>query len=115
VYQFFSPNVTIQYDNGCLYHWFPCVARVCKTGTGGIRRYQDKSDKASTANLRHHASRCWGEDVVHNATTSSAAEVKPNQSIFAAFTRRGQQPITISHCQHTKHEVWLVYKHYPLL
>ncbi len=102
--------MTVRYDNGRLYHWFPCSARVCKTGTGGVRRYQDKSDKASTGNLRHHANRCWGEEVVNGTTTSSAVETSRNQSVFAAFARRGQQPVNVSYRQHTSIEARLVFR-----
>jgi hypothetical protein len=56
VYTFFKTDrVVVQYDNRRPYHWFLCGAHICKVSTGGVRRYQDKSDKASMGDLRQHA------------------------------------------------------------
>ena len=51
VYQFFSSNVTVGYDNGCKYHFFKCVAQRCRNkGLHGVRRYQDSKDQGTTSN-----------------------------------------------------------------
>ncbi|KAN0103652.1 hypothetical protein V8E52_011790 [Russula decolorans] len=56
IYSFFKPDgVSIQYHDDRMCHFFPCAARKCKTGFGGVRHYQDSKDKSSTGNLRHHA------------------------------------------------------------
>ena len=98
VYSFFKDNVTIHYDKEKrLYHFFPCAAPRCKTSQGGVRHYQDKKDKNSTANLKHHAERCFGEDIVKAAFEGKTFTGTTDGSIFQAFARRGQEPVTMSH------------------
>jgi len=65
------------------------VARVCKTSLGGVCHFQDSKDKASTANLHHHAVHCFGEDAVKTAMSIKDAEAQ-SSSIFAAFAHQGQ-------------------------
>jgi len=104
IYSFFSNDVTVQYHDGRLCHFFPCAACKCKTSLGGVRRYQDTKDKSSTTNLKHHAIGCFGEDAVNTALKGKDAG--PNSgSIFAAFSRQGQQPMHYSHRMHTNTEV----------
>ena len=105
IYSFFSRDVTVQYHNGRLCHFFPCTARKCKTSLGGVRRYQDTKDKSSTTNLKNHAIGCFGEDAVAN-TAVKGKDARPNSgSIFAAFARQGQRPVHYSHKMHTNTEV----------
>ena len=80
---FFKPKVTIQVHNGCVAHFFTCSAKKCKSGTRGVRRYQDKGDMSSTANLRHHAIHCFGEDAVNTAVKGQAS-VSCSGNIFTA-------------------------------
>ena len=47
---------------------------LCSTSLGGVRHFQDSKDKASTANLRHHALRCFGEDAVKTVMSVKDAE-----------------------------------------
>ena len=101
IYQFFKTDVTIKYDNqNRLYHWFHCAAQICKSGRG-VWRYQDKKDKSSTGNLRHHAKRCWGLEAVQNISMIGAKDITLNGSIFALFARNGQKPVNVSHRSHT--------------
>ena len=105
IYSFFKTDkVSVQYHNGRLCHFFPCAARKCKTVAGGVRRFQDSADRASTANLRHHALRCFGEEAVHNGTRGSDNNGMSG-SIFSAFARQGQKPACHSHRSHTNAEV----------
>ncbi len=84
----------------------------CKCKTRFIRRYIDTGDISSTSNLRRHAIRCWGDEAVAAADTTSSAKVvreafskkEPNRSITAAFERVGKGKVTYSHRQHTKAE-----------
>jgi hypothetical protein len=103
IYSFFSPEVTINYEGGRLYHFFPCSARKCKSKMGGIRRYQDSKDKNSTANLRHHALCCFGAEAVRDRLSAHEAEARSG-SIFAAFARQGQKPFTYSNRNLTDNE-----------
>ena len=96
IYSFFKNDVVISHEGGRLFHFFPCAARRCKNDAGGVRRYQDKTDKHSTGNLRHHAIRCFGEDAVRAATENKSFSGE-NGSIFQAFARQGQEPVTMSH------------------
>jgi hypothetical protein len=106
IYSFFKSDVQIQYHDGRLCHFFPCAARKCKSPAGGVRRYQDSRDKASTANLRYHANQCFGEEAVKTATSAADADAYGrNGSIFAAFARQGQKPVHHSHRSHTNIEV----------
>ncbi|KAI0284144.1 hypothetical protein BC826DRAFT_872328, partial [Russula brevipes] len=74
-------------------------ARKCKSKTRGVRRYQDKGDKSSTANLRHHATRCFGEDAI-NMAVGGATGVSQNGNIFSSFAGKGQNPVVYSHRAH---------------
>jgi hypothetical protein len=76
---------------------------VCKTKAGGIRRFQDSKDRASTANLKAHAIKCFGPDAVATATKPDIS--KTSNSIFAMFARQGQKPVQYSHRSHTNVEV----------
>jgi len=45
-----------------------------------VRRYLDKKDANSTSNMRKHARKCWGDDVVKaadNAKTADEVREKP--------------------------------------
>ncbi|KAF8231528.1 hypothetical protein L208DRAFT_1000847, partial [Tricholoma matsutake] len=64
----------------------------------GIWRYQDKCNKASTANLHHHAIRCFGQDAIDMAVNGKPGV--PTGNIFSSFTHQGQQPVTYSHRAH---------------
>ena len=100
IYSFFSNDVKVQHHNGRLCHFAPCAARKCKTSSRGVRRYQDTKDKSSTANLKHHAIGCFGEDAVNRALRGTDAGPSSGL-IFAVFARQGQQPIHYTHKMHT--------------
>jgi len=59
---------------------------------GGVRRFQDSQDKASTANLRQHARKCFGDEAVKQVMAGDSATERSG-SIFSAFARQGQQPV----------------------
>jgi hypothetical protein len=73
-----------------------------------VRRFQDSKDKSSTANLKHHAIRCFGEDAI-NAAIAGKQPTARNGSIFALFARKGKQPVQHSHRVHTNPEVRLAF------
>jgi hypothetical protein len=116
IYAFFRCKPDIEHINGWCCHVFQCKAKSCKgNGRGGraVRRFLDKSDARSTGNLRKHAKRCWGEDVVGAADNAHTAdevrdtkikEMLNPESITAAFERKGKGKVTYSHRQHTKTE-----------
>lgn len=74
-------------------HFFTCAAQPCKGKAQGVRRFQYTSDKSSTANLKHHAIRCFGQDTV----TAALKGGPPKSSIFTAFAFQGQRAVTDSH------------------
>jgi len=76
--------------------------------------YQDKGDKSLTANLRHHAVRCFGEDGV-NATMKGEAAGSQSGSIFNAFAHQGQRPVKHSNRAYTSLEFRYVYNWYECL
>lgn len=94
-------------------HAFQCLAQHCKHKTRSIRRYLDTGDAKSTGNLRKHAKRCWGDNIVALADKAKTAKdlrditiegsLKP-QSITAAFERNGKGTPTYACQQHTKTE-----------
>ena len=103
VYSFFKPEVIIEVHDGRIAHFFTCSAKRCKTTAGGIRRYQDKGDKSSTANLRNHAVRCFGEDAVKTAMDGELSTSRSG-NIFNSFARQGKKPVTYSHRAHSTPE-----------
>ncbi|KIK90253.1 hypothetical protein PAXRUDRAFT_152033, partial [Paxillus rubicundulus Ve08.2h10] len=105
VYTFFSDNVSIQYYNNCLCHFFPCGSQKCKTKLGGVYHYQDTKDKFSMTNLKHHAIGCFSEDAVNNAHKGKDAGTNSGL-IFVAFACQGQQPVNYTHRAH-KLRSWL--------
>jgi len=88
--------------------FFTCATPKCKLRAGGVRRYQDSKDKVSTANLKHHALRCFGEDAV-NAAITKKESTNRSGGIFALFARKGKQLVRYSHRVHTNPEVRYVY------
>jgi hypothetical protein len=64
IYMFFVPSPLIEYVEGQHCHAFRCLAKHCKHKSRGIQRYLDTGDARSTGNLRKHAKKCWGNDVV---------------------------------------------------
>ncbi|TFK80194.1 hypothetical protein K466DRAFT_446761, partial [Polyporus arcularius HHB13444] len=119
IYAFFSPDVTIGYnDVGRRYHAFRCNAKPCKGRQGSlVHRYLDTSDAKSTGNLRRHAKNCWGIETVERADDADDADEvratiakakKFDGSITAHFARK-KGAVTYSHRQHTKAETRLTY------
>ena len=104
IYAFFKPDVIFEYHDGRPCHFFSCAAPKCKLRVGGVRRFQDSKDKSSTANLKYHALRCFGEDAVNDAIAGKQS-TKRNGSIFAMFARKGKQFFNYSHRIHTNPEV----------
>jgi hypothetical protein len=73
----------------------------------------DTSDAKSTGNMRKHAKKCWGIDMIESADkANNANEVRATtvwgilnpESITAAFERTGKGKVTYSHRQHTTTE-----------
>ncbi|KAF8502338.1 hypothetical protein F5888DRAFT_1871875 [Russula emetica] len=100
IYSFFKPKVTIEVHHGRVAHFFTCSSKKCKTEARGVQRYQDKGDKSSTANLRHHAVRCFGEDTV-NESVGGVSGSQRSGNIFSAFASQGQKPVVYSHRAHS--------------
>jgi hypothetical protein len=78
-----------------------------------VRRFLDTGDAKSTGNLRKHAKRCWGEEIVAAADKAKNANDVRNttikgclnlESITAAFERTGKGKVSYSHRQHTTTE-----------
>jgi hypothetical protein len=110
IYTFFKADVIFQSHDSRPSHFFTCAAPKCKVRAGGVRRYQDSKDKSSTANLKHHALRCFGEDVV-NAAIARKEHTYRSRRILALFARKGKQLVKYLHRVHTNPEV----RYVPLL
>jgi len=102
VYGFFKSKVEIGRENGRKFHLFRCAARKCK-GNSIVWRYLDSKDRAATSNLKSHANKCFGADVVNAATKPTKSGARDG-SIFAAFSHPGQKPVTVSHRALTNNE-----------
>ena len=96
IYSFFKPDVSVQYHNGHLTHFFPYTTLKCKMKAGGIRCFQDSKDKSLTANLKHHAINCFGAEAIDN-TIKGKAGVAQSTSICSLFAHQGQQLVRYSH------------------
>ena len=100
---------SIGYDKGRKFHFFRCASKNCKgKGHKGVRRYLDSKDRAATSNLKSHAVRCFGQDLVDSVFENKKSEGRDG-SIFAAFACQGQQPVKVSHRAHTAEEARWVF------
>lgn len=106
IYAFFRPFPLVEIVNGRRCHSFQCGAKNCLHKTRAVRRYLDKKDSNSTSNMRKHAKRCWGEDVLKEADLVKTADelrdltirgVLSESSITAAFERKGKGKVSYSH------------------
>ncbi|KAF5331114.1 hypothetical protein D9619_005956 [Psilocybe cf. subviscida] len=117
IYAFFKPDPLLEYigDEKRLSYTFVCNAPHCKNSTRHVRRYQDKKDAGSTGNMRKHAVRCWGKEVVDeadkakdaNAVRKLAKDVSGRldpKTIMGSFKRSGKGKISYSYRQHTRTE-----------
>ena len=113
IYAFFGPEPLVEHVEGRRCHAFQCLAKHCKQKSRSVRRYLDTSDAKSTGNLRKHAKKCWGTEIVATADKAKTAkEVRDTtvkgyldpQPITAAFEREGKGKVTYSYRQHTKTE-----------
>jgi hypothetical protein len=110
IYVFFKPDPIIEYIGTHRAHMFQCAVKSCKHKSRGVQRFLDKGDACSTGNLRKHAKKCWGKDVVEAAdedsevrTTTAQSASNPG-SITTAFEWKGKGRVTYSHKQHTTTE-----------
>ncbi|KAJ6538177.1 hypothetical protein DFH09DRAFT_930666 [Mycena vulgaris] len=105
IYSFFSDNVTIcEREDGRWYHFFKCASSRCKSKFFcTCPMFCLLCDSASTSNLKKHASLCFGRDAVDSAIAGQGPK-NPDGSIFAAFARAGQKPVTVTHRAHTDAE-----------
>jgi hypothetical protein len=108
IYSFFKSDVNIKYLDGRPCQFFTCAVRKCKTPLGGVRRFQDSKDCSSTANLKHHAKKCFGNEAVKNAEGWDGGQ---SGSIFAAFANQARLPKRPSCRAHTNQEVRYVLSH----
>ncbi|KAJ7898300.1 hypothetical protein B0H14DRAFT_2169173, partial [Mycena olivaceomarginata] len=61
-------------------------------------------DRSSTSNLKKHAIKCWGKDVV-NGRLNNVDPKQRDSNIFAAFSRADQRPKRAAHRVHTEAEL----------
>src|SRR5882757_8027605 len=113
IYAFFGPEPLVEHVEGRRCHAFQCLAKHCKQKSRSVQRYLDTSDAKSTGNLRKHAKKCWGTEIVATADKAKTTkEVRDTtvkgyldpQSITAAFERKGKGKVMYSYRQHTKTE-----------
>jgi hypothetical protein len=113
IYAFFQPVPQVRHIDGRRCHTFLCAAKACLNRSREVNRYLDKGDRKSTSNMRKHAKKCWGDDVVKHADAAKdAAEVRQKtvagvlnpQSITVAFARKAKDKVTYMHRQHTTTE-----------
>ena len=91
IYGFFKPKVTVRYNKGQKYHYFHCAAAKCKLN-GSVRHYQDSKDKAATLNLKSHAVRCHGTDIVNTALKKTEGNGAKDCSILHILPVLGRRP-----------------------
>ncbi|KAF8225867.1 hypothetical protein L208DRAFT_1015832, partial [Tricholoma matsutake] len=103
IYSFFIPDVIIQKEDGHISHFFACAVNKCKSKVHGVQHFQDKRDRSSTANLKQHATCCFGEEAVNSAFKGE--KFTPSGNIFTTSAHQGQCPVTYSHCTHTNPEM----------
>lgn len=75
--------------------------------SGLVRRYLDSKDCAAMSNLKTHAIKCFGANVIEAAANKTQSSTRDG-SIFAVFARQGQQPVTTSHRALTNEETQYV-------
>ena len=111
IYAFFKPVPVIEYVDDHRCHIFQCAASKCKHKSRGVRQFLDKEDAKSTSNMRKHAKKCWGDEVValvdkaknaHEVCVTTVKGALDPQLITTAFERKGK--MKYSHQQHTKTE-----------
>ena len=74
----------------------------------------DTSDHKLTSNLKHHATVCWGLEIVNDTLEAKVDIMSAHQtlskmrdgSITASFEWKGKGKVSYSHRQHTKAETW---------
>ncbi|KAJ7800236.1 hypothetical protein B0H14DRAFT_2306543, partial [Mycena olivaceomarginata] len=112
VYQFFRDDVKEETDDtGRRFQFFKCAALGgCKHAKKGVVRFQTNADgtragdRSSTSNLKKHAIKCWGKDVV-NGRLNNVDPKQRDSNIFAAFSRADQRPKRAAHRVHTEAEL----------
>lgn len=114
IYGFFTPDPIFHEVNGCRCVEFVCGANFCKKKGANqrwVRRFLDTTDRASTSNLRRHARKCWGKEIVECSLQSDVATMRNglgNQkdgSLPAAFKAKGKSVVTYSTRLLTKTDV----------
>lgn len=107
IYAFFYPMPKIVEEDGRRAQVFKCSRRGCQTL---IRRYLDTKDARSSSNLRKHACKCWGDEVVtasdqannaDDACTNILAPFLQNGSITTSFKNIKKGKVTYSAMPHT--------------
>lgn len=112
IYGFFTPDPIFHEVDGRRCVEFVCGANTCKCKAGRwVRRFLDTKDKASTSNLRRHAKKCWGDDIVEKSLHSDAMAVRKglvarkDGSLAVAFEAKGKVVVTYSTHLLTKADV----------
>ncbi|KAF8871221.1 hypothetical protein BD779DRAFT_1414897, partial [Infundibulicybe gibba] len=107
IYAFFQPIPAIEYVGMCRSHFFTCAAKPCRQRMTGIQRYLDKGDANSTSNLRSHAKKCWGADILKAAdTVKTAMELRQTLDNTDMLDGPGKCLVSYSHRQHSKIQAW---------
>ena len=95
IYSFFKPNISFQYYEGQLCHIFTCVQcthRHCLLISG-------LKGQSISANLKHHALHCFGEDV-DNAAIADKQVPKLCSSIFHSWHAKANNWCIKENCTH---------------
>ncbi|PIL29407.1 hypothetical protein GSI_09459 [Ganoderma sinense ZZ0214-1] len=109
IYTFYKPTPEIQYEENRCCHVFKCTNRGCDVT---MQRFLDTKDHSSTSNLRAHAVKCWGPEIVTAVAEAASVNVTREEivgsilktgSITAHFTRKAGQ-VTYSAHQHGRAE-----------
>ncbi|KAJ7144097.1 hypothetical protein C8R44DRAFT_537739, partial [Mycena epipterygia] len=99
VYQFFEPPKLCEDNDGRSYQSFKCAApKGCKSKVKTTSRYQTNkdgskaADRSSTSNLKKHAKKCWGADIVKARMQGVDTQAKDG-GILSAFARANKRPV----------------------
>jgi hypothetical protein len=57
----------------------------CLHKSRGVCRFLDKGDAKSTSNMRKHAKKCWGNDIIRSADNANNADEVHRTSIKGAL------------------------------
>jgi hypothetical protein len=100
IYGFFLSAVETKIVDGKRAHIFHCAAEVCGQPTRVVKRFTEGADRSSTANLRYHAKRCFGDCQVERVEEEHKGDPQAVSKVRAFLAKYGNGKIgqqTLTH------------------